>query len=270
MARCLYNGMNYPAPPAEWNKTANPYAYIVLSGGDAYFKVFDKLGYLELLDTGFYRYTLGSQVGDDDAQYITASTWKTAANGGTEWEVVDTDEVSVGHAADLGPIWANETIRFEDGTVAIEGSEPVEVVTTAPTFEMGIAVGMSLKGKGSGGVATKFIVGSPVTFTLSKDEWNGSMYTLYAYLYAVGANGVQIGLPSGTSNPNAQRVVEAALTVNSTHTYAGSDTAQPYARLYIIAAEPPTEDLEIAVFGLTPVADTVVATASEEVTEGTE
>lgn len=272
MARCLYNGQNFPAPPSAWNKATRPYAYIALSGGYAYFKVFDKLGYLELLDTGYYRYTLGSQVGDDDAQLITASSWKTVADGGTEWEVVDTDNSSVGHAADLGPIWANETIYFEDGTVAIEGSEPVIIETTAPTFEQGIVVGMALKGKSSGGVITNYVVGDPVTFTLSKDSWNGSMYTLYAYLYAAGTNGIQIGLPSGASNPNAQAVIAAALTINSVYTYAGTESAQPYTRLYIIAVEPPTEDLEIAVFGLTPVANTVVSTTSEDetTTEGTE
>lgn len=269
MARYLYNGQNYPAPPSAWDKSAYPIAYISISAGYAYFKVFDKLGYLELLDTGYYRYTLGSLVGDEDAQTILCSTWKESADG-TEWELQSTDRSSVGFAADLGPIWANETIYYEDGTVAIEGSEPVLVEETEEatelTFEMGIAVGMSLKGK-SGGTSTRYVVGDPVTFTLAADSWNGSMYTLYAYLYAVGDNGVQIGLPSGTSTPNAQDVIEAALTVHSTYVYAGSTTAQPYTRLYIVAVEPPTEDIEIAIFGLTPVDDTVTATASEEETE---
>lgn len=137
------------------------------------------------------------------------------------------------------------------------------------SLQIGIAVGMALKGKRMGEPATAntYIVGSPVKFTLSKDAWNGTMYTLYAYLYAVGTNGVQIGLPSKTSGPNAQSVIESALTIHSTYTYTGSTTAQPYARLYIVAVEPPEKDLDIVIFGLTPVADTVVAAASEEITE---
>lgn len=216
--------------------------------------------------------------------YVTAEDYVSVTEGSAEmimtsyyedtdtWNYID-DTVWLESSATLGcykPVWTSYDMYDDTGALHMAGSAPL-LIMDEDTLKVGISIGMSLKGKGSGnsGGAT-YVVGSPVTFTLSKDEWNGSMYTLYAYLYAVGANGVQIGLPSGTSNPNAQRVVEAALTVNSTHTYAGSDTAQPYARLYIIAAEPPTEDLEIAVFGLTPVADTVVATASEEVTEGTE
>lgn len=145
-----------------------------------------------------------------------------------------------------------------------------DVILGNRTFEGVSSVKMDVVGGGTAVFTldgTNYVVGDPVTFTLAADDWNGSMYTLYAYLYAVGANGVQIGLPSGTSSPNAQAVIEAALTVSNAVTNAGTTSTQPYACLYIIAAETPTEDLEIAVFGLTPVADTVTTTASEEGTE---
>lgn len=192
------------------------------------------------------------------------------------WHYNDEDWFAVSVISAYPPIWTSYDMYDDTGALHMAGSPPL-LIMDEDTLKVGISIGMSLKGKGSGGgFDTTYVVGAPVNFTLSKDSWNGSMYTLYAYLYAAGANGVQIGLPSGTSNPNAQAVIKAALTVNSVYTYAGSTTAQPYARLYIIAVEPPTDDLEIAVFGLTPVADTVVATTSEEdttedtTTEGTE
>ena len=134
------------------------------------------------------------------------------------------------------------------------------------SLQIGITIGMALSGKSTGEAAavSTYVVGTPVKFTLSKDNWNGTRYTLYAYLYAVGSNGVQIGLPSKSSSPNAQAAVKAALTIHSTYNYSGSTTDQPYARLYIVAVEPPERDLEIVIFGLTPVANTVVAAVSEE------
>lgn len=178
------------------------------------------------------------------------------------WKFADTDVTA------YPPIWCNYDMYDDAGSLYMPASEKM-LILNEPSLQVGISVGMALKGKGSGeDLDATYVVGTPVTFTLEKDNWGGSMYTLYAYLYAAGESGVQIGLPSGTSNLNAQKVIKAALTINSTYNYAGSTTAQPYCRLYIVAVEPPTEDIEIAVFGLAPVADTVVATASETGDEG--
>lgn len=179
------------------------------------------------------------------------------------WQFADTDVTA------YPPVWCNYDMHNDAGELYMPATEKM-VILKEDSLQVGISVGMALKGKGSGGgFDTTYVVGTPTTFTLEKNGWNGSMYTIYAYLCAAGENGVQIGLPSGTSNPNAQAVIKAALTLQSTYNYAGSTTAQPYCRLYIVAVEPPTEDLEIAVFGLVPVADTVVASVSEEGVEVT-
>ena len=210
--------------------------------------------------------------------YVTAEDHVSVTEGSAEmimtsyyedtdtWNYID-DTVWLESSATLGcykPVWTSYDMYDDTGALHMAGSAPL-LIMDEDTLKVGISIGMSLKGKGSGGAdGATYVVGDPVTFTLAANGWNGSMYTLYAYLYAAGENGVQIGLPSGTSNPNAQAVVEAALTIHSTSNYAGSTSAQPYCRLCIVAVEPPTEDIEIAVFGLSPVADTVVATAAVE------
>lgn len=102
------------------------------------------------------------------------------------------------------------------------------------------------------------VVSEPVTLTLSKDNWNGSCYTLVANNYTKGAYGVQIGLPSDTSNTNAQNVIKAALTINNTY------VSSTYVQLLLVAVTVPDEDIDIALFGLTP----IEATAAEASTEG--
>ncbi len=110
------------------------------------------------------------------------------------------------------------------------------------------------------------VVGEPVVVTLSKDKWNGSCYTLTGELYTIGQYGVQIGLPSNTSNVNAQNLIRAALTINNSYYYGGDNSTNPYIQLLIVAVEVPEEDIDIALFGVVPAAATVVAEATS--TEG--
>lgn len=149
MAKCLYNGKIYPAPPAEWNVTTHPYAYISISAGRAYFKAFDKLGFLKLNDIGYYIYTLGSLTTDENPQYIDALSWW-ISDDETAWEVSSTSGTSVAHSADRGPVWANKTILYEDGTIAIIGSDPVAITTPqfdSTSHQIGFGLGMSLIGR---------------------------------------------------------------------------------------------------------------------------
>lgn len=109
----------------------------------------------------------------------------------------------------------------------------------------------------------QMFIGAPVTVTLSKDNWNGTCYTLRLDLYGVGEYGVQIGLPSGTSNPNAQNVVKSAITINNVYAYAGNTDTNPYVQLLLASVQAPAEDVEIALFGLVAAAATATATAAE-------
>lgn len=110
------------------------------------------------------------------------------------------------------------------------------------------------------------VVGEPVTFTLRKDNWNGSCYTLTANMYVKGQYGIQIGLPPNTSNSNAQNVIRASLTINNSYSNAGSNSRNPYVQLLLVAVNIPDEDIDIALFGLSaaaPTVDETVATSME-------
>lgn len=261
MARYRFGNYTFPGFPA-FDNAAYPHLHIARVVNDAGTELFFAYA---LAQPGYYITAEDHVASADDGRISGLITSYDAEKD--EWRYID-DTIWLGPSGinAYPPIWASYDMYDDTGALHMAGSAPL-LIMDEDTLKVGISIGMSLKGKGSGGGGATYVVGDPVAFTLSKDDWNGSMYTLYAYLYAAGANGVQIGLPSGTSNPNAQAVVEAALTIHSTNNYAGSTTAQPYCRLYIVAVEPPTEDLEIVVFGLTPVADTVTATASEEGTE---
>lgn len=265
MARYKFGNLDLSGLPS-YNKAKYPFLHIGRKNDD------DMLFAYALASPGVYVSAEGSvYVTEGSAEMIMTSYYEDTDT----WNYID-DTVWQESSATLGcykPVWTSYDMYDDSGALHMAGSPPL-LIMDEDTLKVGISIGMSLKGKGSGGGGdTTYVVGEPVAFTLSKDDWNGTMYTLYAYLYASGANGVQIGLPSGASNHNAQSVIDAALTIQSTYNYAGSETARPYCRLYIVAVETPTEDIEIAVFGLTPVANTVVATASvedETVTEGTE
>lgn len=99
----------------------------------------------------------------------------------------------------------------------------------------------------SGGGGTVYVIGTPVDVTLSASSWDGTSYAAQIDGYNVGANGVQIGLPSTTSSANAQAVIAAALTIRNTNN--GTSAAS----IHIVAIETPTEDLTISLFGLEPI-----------------
>lgn len=271
MGRYRFGNYDFPGFPT-FDNAAYPYLHIARFVNDAEEELFFAYAFAQ---PGYYITAEDHVASAEDAPVTGLITSYDAEND--EWRYID-DTIWLGPTgiSAYPPVWTSYDMYDDSGALHMAGSAPL-LILDEDTLKVGISIGMSLKGKGSGGsIGGTYVVGDPVTFTLAADSWNGTMYTLYAYLYAEGESGAQIGLPSDTSTPNAQAVIEAALTLHSVYTYAGSDSARPYARLRIIAAETPTEDLEIAIFGLTPVADTVVATASEETvteettTEGTE
>ena len=107
------------------------------------------------------------------------------------------------------------------------------------------------------------VTSEPVTVKLSKDEWNGSCYTLTVPLYNKGPYGIQIGLPANTSTTNTQNLIRAALTINNTYNYTGSTSQNPYVQMLLVAVNVPDEDMEIALYGTVPAAATVEETPAE-------
>lgn len=97
-------------------------------------------------------------------------------------------------------------------------------------------------------IPKSYVISAPAVFTLSASSWNGTRYTLVADNYKVGANGVQIGLPSNISTVKAQDAIKAALTITKTTTNTSSVT------ISISAVNAPTKDLDIAIFGLEAIA----------------
>ena len=104
----------------------------------------------------------------------------------------------------------------------------------------------------SGG--TVYVVGTPTVFTLT--GWDaatqGTTYTLKAVGYKVGANGVQLGLPSDSSTTNTQAVVAAALTIANTKFTAPDKekNVAGFTEIAIPAVNAPSRDLTVAIFGL--------------------
>lgn len=111
-----------------------------------------------------------------------------------------------------------------------------------------------------------YVVGEPVSFTLS--GWDaavqGTTYTLKANGYKIGANGLQIGLPSNSSTVNTQAVVAAALTLaNATVTEPNMEkNIAGYTTLEIVAVTPPDREITIAIFGLEEAEPVTVTTAA--------
>ena len=104
----------------------------------------------------------------------------------------------------------------------------------------------------SGGLT--YVVGAPVLFTLT--GWDaaeqGMTYKLKAEGYKIGANGVQLGLPSDSSTVNTQAVVAAALTIVNTQVVAPNTNTNTagYTIITISAVTAPSRDLTVAIFGL--------------------
>lgn len=107
----------------------------------------------------------------------------------------------------------------------------------------------------SGGLT--YVVGEPVTFTLTgwDPDAQGTTYELKAEGYKIGENGVQLGLPSDSSTVNTQAVIAAALTIVNTSVYAPNKDKNiaGYARIFISAVTAPSRDLTVAIFGLVEV-----------------
>lgn len=107
----------------------------------------------------------------------------------------------------------------------------------------------------SGG-GTSYVVGEPVTFTLPKwdapNEGTTPLHGLQAEGYKIGANGVQLGLPSDSSVVNTQAMIEAALTIVRTEVAEPKPSEGECGRTYIdlSAVNAPSRDLTVAIFGL--------------------
>lgn len=105
----------------------------------------------------------------------------------------------------------------------------------------------------SGG-GTSYVVGAPVSFTLTgwDPDAQGTTYKLKAEGYKIGAGGVQLGLPSDSSTVNTQAVVTAALTIVNTAVYTPSKDKNiaGYTEITISAVNAPSRDLTVAIFGL--------------------
>ncbi len=101
-----------------------------------------------------------------------------------------------------------------------------------------------------------YVVGEPVLFTLPKwdaaNEGTTPFNGLRAEGYKIGANGVQLGLPSDSSVVNTQAMIEAALTIVRTEVAAPKPSEGECGRTYIdlSAVNAPSRDLTVAIFGL--------------------
>lgn len=121
----------------------------------------------------------------------------------------------------------------------------------------------------SGGGSPAYVVGLPVSFTLTgwDPDAQGTTYKLKAEGYKIGAGGVQLGLPSDSSTVNTQAVVAAALTIVNTAVYApNKDTnTAGYTIITISAVTAPSRELTVAIFGLE---EAERVTVTEPVIEG--
>lgn len=124
--------------------------------------------------------------------------------------------------------------------------------TTAPlSFPAGMAE--AVRNIQSAGGPT-YVVGAPVLFTLTgwDPDTQGTTYKLKAEGYKIGANGVQLGLPSDSSTVNTQAVVAAALTIANTKVTAPDKekSVAGFTEITISAVTAPSRDLTVAIFGL--------------------
>lgn len=114
----------------------------------------------------------------------------------------------------------------------------------------------------------QFVISDPINVVLSASKWDGHTYSIDLNStdirnYQAGTYGVQIGLPSNSSTVNAQRVIEAALTIPYVENryFSGSSSLDAcyYCDIKISAVNIPTEDITISLFGLvfTPVEEEV-------------
>ena len=102
---------------------------------------------------------------------------------------------------------------------------------------------------------TVYVVGEPTEFTLAADGWNGTTYTIVTTEYGT-VGELQIGIPPSSSMTNAETMRRCALTIPQivnqmidTNGDRVTDTNQ--ATIYISAVTAPTEDIVVAIWGLT-------------------
>ena len=104
----------------------------------------------------------------------------------------------------------------------------------------------------SGGLT--YVVGLPMALTLTgwDPDAQGTTYKLKLEGYKIGANGVQLGLPSDSSVVNTQAVVAAALTIVNTFVLVPvkDKNIAGYTEITISAVTAPSRELTVAIFGL--------------------
>ena len=121
MSKYLYNGIELPDLP-EWDKTAYPYAH---------------LWYVTIRQKYYLRYSTTPVIGYDSEFNIQL---KYASNGsyvsyeipkaGTEWANETTATYAEGESCGYGQkIWSNHDICYEDGSVCLAASYPINAET---------------------------------------------------------------------------------------------------------------------------------------------
>lgn len=144
------------------------------------------------------------------------------------------------------PNTSKETALWELG-VKISAQGEGKVMCGEPVVIVGDQIG-------TGGGGTSYVVGTPVSFTLTgwDPDVQGTTYKLKAEGYKIGTGGVQLGLPSDSSTVNTQAVVAAALTIVNTQVVAPNKNTNTagYTIITISAVTAPSRDLTVAIFGL--------------------
>lgn len=108
---------------------------------------------------------------------------------------------------------------------------------------------------------TAFLTGGTAVFALNASDWNGTTYTLVTNTWRVEDGQTPLmDLPFASSAVNAQRVVEAGITMPSITTSSSTDSTTgvvTYTTTIIFSAvRTPPVDVDVAVFNITEVAVT--------------
>mgnify|MGYP004535902845 CR=1 FL=1 len=118
----------------------------------------------------------------------------------------------------------------------------------------------------SGGLT--YVVGLPMALTLTgwDPDAQGMTYKLKLVGYKIGANGIQLGLPSDSSVVNTQAVVAAALTIVNTYVLdpVKDKNIAGYTEITISAVTAPSRELTVAIFGLEEVERVTVTESAIE------
>ena len=134
MASARYNGIRLPLLPDDTDGFAAVYIRKVVESAATYYEI------VALPVSGSF---------DDFGVYVFDSTvtvkkWQTPTTyeNGSEWTSAGSEAVNAIVIGNI--IWSNADIYDTDGSVWFEASEPI--VNMDESFQLGIAVGMSLKG----------------------------------------------------------------------------------------------------------------------------